>query len=112
MSKRHDKDFLEDITVCLARIIDYTAGITYDEFLADLKTQDAIIRNIEVIGEASKQLSSELKNSCPNIPWKMIAGTRDRLIHGYFGVNIDVIWEIASIDVPVLVEEINKIRGK
>jgi len=96
--------------ICLSKIKQYAYGLTYDGFVNDSKTQDAIIRNLEVIGEATKQISPKLKEKSPTIPWKMIAGTRDRLIHGYFGVNIDIVWEIATIDVPVLEQEIKKIK--
>ncbi len=75
----------------------------------DYKTQDAIVRNIEIIGEASKKLSSGLKKKYQDIPWKMIAGTRDILIHDYFGVNIDIIWEIITNDMPELKQKLEKI---
>ncbi len=110
MSDRSDLDLIEDVLICLSKIKTYISGISFDEFLGDQKTQDAIIRNIEIIGEASKKLSAELKEKYSNIPWKMIAGTRDRLIHGYFGVNIDIVWEIATINVPELEQDIKKIK--
>jgi uncharacterized protein with HEPN domain len=102
MSERTDRDLLDDILICLGKIRNYVSGLNYDAFVNDSKTQDAVIRNIEIIGEASKKISLELKEKYPNIPWKMITGTRDRLIHGYFGVNVDIVWEIATIDVPEL----------
>lgn len=110
MSKRTDQDLIEDILICLSKVAQYTYGLGYDDFINDPKTQDAIIRNLEVIGEATKQISPELKDNYPYIPWKMIAGTRDRLIHGYFGVNIDIVWEIATIDAPGLEQQIRKIK--
>ena len=110
MSNRTDPDLIEDILTCLSKIEQYTHGLSYEEFVDDTKTQDAIIRNLEVIGEASKQISYDIKGKYQSIPWKMIAGTRDRLIHGYFGVNIDIVWEIATVDVPVLEGEIKKIK--
>ena len=110
MSKRTDKDLIEDILICLSKIAQYVHGLSYDDFVNDLKTQDAIIRNLEIIGEASKKLSPDIKEKHTNIPWKMIAGTRDRLIHGYFGVNIDIVWGIVTIDLPVLKREVNKIK--
>ena len=112
MSKRRDIDFIEDILICLEKIKQYISDYSYDDFLNDYKTQDAIIRNIEIIGEASKKISPELKSKYTKVPWKMIAGTRDRLIHGYFGVNIDIVWEIATIDVPILEQEIKKIKDE
>jgi len=96
--------------ICLSKIAQYIHGISFDDFVHDLKTQDAIIRNLEVIGEATKQISPKLKEKYQSIPWKMIACTRDRLIHGYFGVNIDIVWEIATIDAPALEHEIKQIK--
>ena len=110
MSKRLDIDLLEDILICMGKIQRYVAGVTYEQFKNDSKTQDAIIRNIEIIGEAVKRLSVTIRTKYPNIPWKEIAGTRDRLIHDYFGVNIDIIWEIATMDIPKLKLEIEKIK--
>ena len=71
----------------------------YDNFLQDYKTQDAVIRNIEILGEAGKLLSDATKEKYPNIPWKDISGTRDKLIHDYFGVNIDIVWDIAKNEI-------------
>jgi uncharacterized protein with HEPN domain len=110
MSKRSDIDLIDDILICLSKIQEYIDRLSYDDFVNDHKTQDAIIRNIEIIGEATKRLSTEITEKYSNIPWEMIAGTRDRLIHGYFGVNIDIVWEIATIDVPDLEQEIKKIK--
>jgi len=112
MSKRTDRDLIEDILICISKIGQYSHGFSYEDFVNDLKTQDAIIRNLEIIGEASKQISPELKDKYPSIPWKMIAGTRDKLIHGYFGVNIDIVWDIATIDIPVLERELKKIKNE
>ena len=111
MSKRSDIDLLDDIFISLEKIQLYISGLSYDDFASDPKTQDAIIRNIEILGEASKKLSEDIRKKYNEIPWKMIAGTRDRLIHDYFGVNIDIVWEIATIDVPELKEKIAKIKN-
>ena len=112
MSKRSDIDLLDDILICMEKIQSYLNGLTYDQFSNDSKTQDAIIRNIEIIGEATKHLSDAIKLRYNNIPWKEIAGTRDRLIHGYFGVNIDIVWEIATIDIPKLKAQIEEIKNE
>jgi len=102
MSKREDASVIQDINEAIDRIILYTSGMEYDEFLHDNKTQDAVIRNIEILGEAVKLLSDETKDKYPNIPWKDIAGTRDKLIHDYFGVNIDIVWDIVRNEIPSL----------
>lgn len=111
MSKRSDSDLLEDILICIEKIQSYTNALGYDEFSQDAKTQDAVLRNIESIGEAVKLLSDEIKMENPNIPWKAIAGTRDRLVHGYFGVNIDIVWDIATIDISEIKTEIERIKN-
>ena len=83
--------------------------MTYQAFLGDTKTQDAVIRNLEIIGEAIKNLSPELLESHPNVPWKGMAGVRDRLIHHYFGVNLDVVWQIVVEELPKVVSQVDKI---
>ena len=112
MSKRSDIDLLNDILICMEKIQSYLRGLTYDQFSNDSKTQDAIIRNIEIIGEVSRYISDTIKLKYNHIPWKEIAGTRDRLIHGYFGVNIDIVWEIATIDIPQLKMQIEEIKNE
>ncbi len=112
MSKPSDLDLLDDILICMEKIQSYINGITYEQFIDDLKTQDAVIRNIEVIGEAAKHLSDNLRLKYSDIPWKEIVGTRDRLIHGYFGVNIDIVWRIATVDIPKLKPRIEKIKNE
>ncbi len=110
MSERSDDDLINDMFMCLARIKEYVRGLSYEDFVSDLKTQDAVVRNIEILGEASKKLSDGFKKRHDHIPWKMIAGTRDRLIHAYFGVNIDVVWEIATLDAPSLKQGLAAIK--
>jgi len=110
MSKRNDKDIIQDIKECISRIISYTNNMEFDDFANDFKTQDAVIRNIEIIGEAVKNLSDILKSEYSDIPWSDIAGTRDKLIHNYFGVNIDIVWSIANDEIPKLKEQIEKIN--
>lgn len=112
MSKREDIDYICDIKESIKRINSYIQKINYEEYLQDIKTQDAIVRNIEIIGEAVKNISNDFKEKYTQIPWKELAGVRDRLIHHYFGVNYDVVWSIAKDDLPVLMAEIEKILGK
>ena len=109
MSERKDIDLIQDINEFIKRIASYTQDIGYDEFESDLKTQDAVVRNLEVMGEAVKSLSKELKKNYSDIPWKNIAGTRDKLIHDYFGLNIDIVWNIAKEELPGLILKIDDI---
>jgi len=112
MSSRTDIEFLRDIQQGVRRIRTYRqtpTAITYDQFRADIRTQDAILRNLEIIGEATKQLSPDLRDRYPDVPWKGMAGIRDRLIHHYFGVNLDIVWDIAAVELPMLESQINMI---
>ena len=109
MSKRKDIDLIRDINESIERIVSYTHGIEYEDFKKDHKTQDAVIRNIEIMGEAVKALSEKVKKDNSNIPWKSMAGTRDKLIHDYFGVNIDIVWNIVKEEIPKLLSKIKSV---
>ena len=109
MSERGDDAILQDIQEAISRILSYSEKLEYENFLIDIKTQDLIIRNIEILGEAAKLLSNETKQKLSSIPWRDIAGTRDKLIHDYFGVNIDIVWDIVKNDIPQILPEIKKI---
>jgi uncharacterized protein with HEPN domain len=109
MSARGDAAFLADIREVIRRIDSYVADLTYDAYLVDTKTQDAVVRNLEIIGEAVKNVSQELKWNYPNIPWKELAGLRDKLIHHYFGVNFDIVWNIITEELPDIYEQLETI---
>jgi len=109
MSDRTDSDFVSDIQEAIRRIEAYTSGVTYEAFLADTKTQDAVIRNLEIIGEAAKNLSEEMRTKRPDIPWKSMAGIRDKLIHHYFGVNLDIVWQVVTAELPQVLTPLAKI---
>jgi len=106
MSKRGDIESLSDILEAIKRIKMYVGKMKYDEFLKDIKTQDAVIRNIEIIGEAVKNISSDLKRKHKTIDWKNIAGMRDKIIHFYFGVNWDIVWDVINKHLLELEKEI------
>jgi uncharacterized protein with HEPN domain len=107
--KRRDKDFLGDINEAMNLIGLYTKGLTYKKFLTDRKTRDAVVRNFEVIGEASKNISSDFKAMHSGVPWKTIAGLRDKLIHFYFGIDYEIVWSIAKKELPKLRNQVKEI---
>ncbi len=109
MSKRADTDFLSDSKEAILRINVYVENLSYEEFLEDKKTQDAVVRNLEIIGEAAKNISEELKKKYPQIHWKDLAGVRDKLIHHYFGVNFDIVWSIVKEELPVVLSQLEEI---
>ncbi len=84
--------YVEDIVGAIERIQRYTEGMSFEDFIEDQKTVDAVIRNLEIIGEATKHTPDEFKALHPDIPWREIAGMRNRLIHSYFGVDLSLIW--------------------
>lgn len=108
MSKRTDWEFLSDILEAIRRVQAYTAGMTFDAFLCDTKTQDAVIRNLEIIGEATRRLSDEVRKKYPTLPWKGMAGVRDRLIHHYFGISLDVVWEIVRVELGEVAAQVEQ----
>jgi len=107
--KRRDKVFVGDLKEAIEMIGLYTKGLTYKDFLQDRKTQDAVVRNFEVIGEASKNISAGFKAKYPDILWKTIAGLRDKLIHFYFGIDYKIVWNITKKELPKLKKQINSI---
>jgi len=109
MSSRSDREFLEDILEAIRRATAYVDDISYEAFLADLKTQDAVIRTLEIVGEATKRLSTATRESHPRVPWKTMAGVRDKLIHDYFGVNFDIVWQIVQNELPAVAVAVEQI---
>jgi len=112
MKTKDDSVYLEHILDSIKWIESYISDISRDQFLNNHLVQDAIIRQIEIIGEASKKLSISLKQKYLYIPWKDIAGMRDKLIHGYFGVDIEAVWKTVEDDIPILKEQIINIKNK
>ncbi len=108
MSEKSDRDYLAHIREAIKRTTLYTENMHYEDFLLDVKTQDAVVRNIEIIGEAVKNLSEELKNRHAEIQWKNLAGMRDKLIHHYFGVNFSIVWKVAKDELPDIGRHIEK----
>jgi uncharacterized protein with HEPN domain len=109
MSERTDQEFLSDIREAIQRISAYVAGFDYNAFVKDTKTQDAVIRNLEILGEATKNPSEGFRAAYTSVPWKSMAGARDRLIHHYFGVNLDIVWQIVSTELPKVTEQLPSI---
>lgn len=110
MSKREPAILFEDIQTALEKIQRYVAGFNEAAFLADEKTIDAVLRNLEILGEAVKQLPNEWKQQRPTIRWSQIAGPRNRIVHDYAGVDLELVWNILQTSIPELVSQIDRIE--
>lgn len=94
--------YWQDVIVCCRKIERYTAGLDRQQFEAHELTYDAVVRNLEIVGEAVKNLPKEARKLAPQIEWKRIAGLRDILAHGYFGIDNDILWNVVSNEVSPL----------
>lgn len=108
MSRDSDM-YLEDILEAINRIQEYLQDVTRETFETDRLRIDAVIRNLEVIGEAVKQVPDSVQEKYPNVAWRKIAGLRDILIHKYFDVNLEIVWSVVQSNIPILKTEIQQI---
>ena len=106
MKSKEDKVYLLHIRDSIEKIEHYTNNIEYREFKSNSMASDAVIRQIQIIGDASKNISEPLKEKYPVIPWKGMAGMRDKIVHNYFNVNIREVWRVAKKDIPILKKSI------
>jgi uncharacterized protein with HEPN domain len=103
MKGRDYGDYLQDILDSILEVEDFTKGMDLESFGKDRKTINAVVRSLEVMGEAAKHIPEGLRKKYPKIPWKRMAGTRDKLIHEYTGVDIDIVWEVVEKELPPLI---------
>jgi uncharacterized protein with HEPN domain len=103
------RDYLQHVLVEADYLLRESAGITANEFLANETLQRAFVRSLEIIGEATKQIPEDFRRSHPGIDWRAMAGMRDRLIHGYFGVDYAIVWDVVQNHIPIVRREIASI---
>ncbi len=108
-SRPGELDYIEDMLEAAEKIERYTDAMNREEFVSDEKTVDAVLRNLEILGEASKVISGDVREQAPEIPWSEMAGMRDKLIHGYATIDLDIVWQTVSEDVPPLRSELESL---
>ena len=106
---REFKSYLMDIKISIEKIEKYTEDLSFEQFTEDELIQDGVVRNLEIIGEAVKNIPEEIKDSEQDMGWKKIAGLRDILIHAYFGIDVDIVWDIVKNKVPELKKKVLKL---
>ncbi len=109
---RDSELFLHDIFKSSEYILEFVKGLDYETFVNDEKTLSAVIRKLVVIGEAVKNLPDSIKHKYSSIPWRDISGTRDHLIHGYFGLDFEIVWNTIQSDIPKLILSISDILNE
>jgi uncharacterized protein with HEPN domain len=112
MSERSSELLITDIIESGEKIILYTKGQSYDQFLGDEKTIDAVIRNFEIIGEAANRLPEDFKKRHSNIDWQRIRGFRNRIVHDYFGIDHQIVWNIKNDFLPLMLSDLREILKK
>ena len=109
MKDRDLRDYINDLVEACEDILSFTKGMSYSDFAGDKKTVNAVIRSLEVIGEATKKLPISFRDNYPDIPWRQMAGMRDKLIHEYFGIDKQMVWQAIEKHIPDILPLIKEI---
>ena len=109
MSKRSSNLLLLDMKEAAEKILKYTKGLSFEDFLTDDKTIDAVVRNFEIIGEASLRIDEDFRLKNPQIEWKKLRGFRNRIVHDYFGIDYEIVWSILTEDLEELIFQLDQL---
>jgi uncharacterized protein with HEPN domain len=101
--------YLDDIVECCDKIGRFTLGLTFEQFRSSEMVVDAVTRNLEIIGEASKSVPDEMRSKYPDVPWRKMTGLRDVVVHGYFRIDVQLLWDIVQREVPIVRQKIGAI---
>jgi uncharacterized protein with HEPN domain len=102
--------YVDDMMVCAEKVLAYCANLDQQAFVATPLVYDATLRNLEIIGEAATRIPDEVRQAHPQVPWRMLVATRNRLIHGYLGIDNDTLWSIVRDEVPKLLTQLRELR--
>ncbi len=109
MKNRDYTDYVNDILNSIEEVAEFTDGMSLEEFLKDKKTINAVIRSLEVLGEAAGKLPDDLRSKAPDVPWTKMTGMRNKLIHEYFGVDLEIVWAVVKEELPPLTSHLKKL---
>jgi uncharacterized protein with HEPN domain len=109
--EREWRFYIDDMIAFCERVLAFTKDVGSAEFVADPMRYDATVRNIELIGEAATHIPEAVRKAYPDLPWRMIIATRNQLIHGYAGIDEDVVWSIVQTDIPALVDQLRSMKA-
>jgi uncharacterized protein with HEPN domain len=109
---KENKVYIDHILDCINNILSYTEGMDEDSFNKNFMVQDAVVRNFQIIGEATKRIKADFKTAHPEVPWKKMTGMRDKLIHDYFQVDLETVWNTITKDIPSLHIYLKEIHSK
>ena len=112
MSEREWRFYLDDMIGFAERVLAYTEGLDQARFEASGLNYDATVRNLELLGEAASHIPPEIRAEHPAIPWRQVIATRNRLIHGYLGIDNDILWNIIEQDIPTLLPQLQKLKNR
>ncbi len=109
---RDSRLYLGDMIHCCEKVATFVGSATRDEFLANVLVYDAVLRNLEVLGEAAKHLPADVKTRMPDVAWREIAGMRDWIAHGYFTIRADVVWNVIEVELPLLLRTLRTFKAE
>lgn len=112
MSEREWRFYVHDMVGFCEKVLSFTGGLQQARFVADAMRFDATVRNLELIGEAATHIPQAVRDAHPSIPWRMLIATRNQLIHGYLGLDNDILWSIVQTDVPVLLQHFKNLEAE
>ena len=112
MFEREWDFYLDDMILFSEKVLAYTEGLDQESFEADEKAYDATLRKLELIGEAATHIPEKIRETSSSIPWRQVIATRNRLIHGYLGIDNEILWSIIQDDIPVLLKELKKLKAQ
>ena len=100
---RDDSAYLLDMLLSARDALSFTEGMSFDDFVLDRRTQLSVLKSVEIVGEAAAQVSEDVRRANPDIPWREIVGMRNRLVHGYFDIDLSLVWDTVRQDIPDLI---------